>query len=42
LTSGQAKKFVEFIAPDGIRYAKSTKVEEILNFPHFLVRVDNI
>lgn len=42
ISSGQAKSSVAFIAPDGCRYGKQTNIEDILDFPFFRIRVDNI
>ena len=39
---GNAVKKVEFFAPDGSRYSKSSLVQEVLRFPFFKVRLDNI
>ena len=42
IISGQVKNRVEFFAPDGCAYARSTQVEDMLHFPFFRMRVDNL
>ena len=35
-------KQAEFYSPDGTRYAKSCEIQEIMNFPFFRVRIDEL
>jgi len=41
ISTGQAKHNAQFFAPDGCTYARSTSVEDILQFPFFRLRVDD-
>lgn len=41
IQSGQVKHQVQFFAPDGCAYAKSTQVEDMLHFPFFRMRADD-